>query len=33
LIQLRQNGVAFNQEEMNNLQTFLLEFHSRIEKN
>jgi hypothetical protein len=33
LIQLRQNGVVFNQEEMNTLRAFLLEFHSRVEKN
>ena len=33
LIQLRQNGVVFNEEEMTHLRAFLLEFHSRIEKN
>jgi hypothetical protein len=30
LKQLRQAGVAFNQEEMNNLRTFLLAFHSTL---
>jgi len=30
LKQLRQAGIAFNQEEMNNLRTFLLAFHSTL---
>jgi hypothetical protein len=33
LIQLRQNDVVFNEEEMDTLRAFLLEFHSRVEKN
>jgi len=33
LIQLRQNGVVFKEEEMDTLRAFLLEFHSRVEKN
>jgi hypothetical protein len=33
LIQLRQNGVVFKEDEMDTLRAFLLEFHSRVEKN
>jgi hypothetical protein len=33
LVELKQNGVVFNQDEMNTLRAFLLEFHSRVEKN
>jgi hypothetical protein len=30
LEQLKQGGVAFNQDEMNDLRTFLLAFHSTL---